>query len=679
VSGSVGDLVVEIAFTTAPLNTTPSWTDVSQYVRHVNGVQIQRGRSSEQSDFSPGTATVTLSNRDRRFDPRHASGPNYGNLLPGKAIRIRATWAAVNYPVFFGFIESWPQEYADGNVDATVTLTCLDGLTVLSELVQPDPVFKYTLSTIGSCALFLRNCDGTTWYDESGFGRHAYRVTDPLHSATSFGSTIFRTRPKPRTSTTFIGGRGYELPSAGADSAPAGVNGAATISSSLAAGLTSPSVTGGLFKPTSTVSLGTNWSLSFWFACNLASITGQPAPLINIINDVSRALFVADTSTNLAAGDDGQGVYMGGEGASTGDFRAADGKAHHAVITVAGGTALLYIDGVYVGTNAGGAAAATLLSIDLDTYSRIKAFPFTSTLITPPVSNITVQDVSAFTKTLSAAEVTGLYQRGLGQLSETSAARVSRLIADTDWPSAWVNVTTNPKGVCLDYTVAFQNTMDALGEVAATEQGRIFVDASGVLQFLGRYYQYEVTAGKTSQATFSDDGADVPYRQIGTDYSSREVQNDITVVATLGVSANTSDSTSITAYRRQPVTISTLLPGTTEATDMAAGLLLHRKDAVTRLSQPVAIQPAAKTTNWPTILGLEIGHRVTLELTPMQNVGSQISLPMAIEGIEWDISVDDWHVGYDLAPIPGDAVAATTWLIADDATYGKADTGRAGY
>lgn len=677
-SGSLADLVVEIAFTTDPLSTTPSWTDVSAYVRHDAGVQIFHGRPAELDDFQPGTLSLTLSNLDRRFDPDYTSGAYYPNVKPGKAIRVRALWSGVYYTRFVGFIDSWPQEYADGKVDATVQIDAFDGLTVLSEMVQPDPVFTYTLNTIGSCALFLRNSDGNTWFDESGFGRHAYRVADVAHSATTFGSRIFRTRPKPRTTNTYIGGVGYELPSAGADSAPAGVNGAATVSSSLTAGLTSPSVTGGLFRPTASVSLGANWSVALWFACDLASIAGQPAPLINIVNDVSRSLFGADSSTNLALGDNGVGIFMGGEGASTfGGPNVADGKAHHAVITVAGTVATLYIDGASTWTNPLGGAAATFLSVDLDTYSRATAFPFTSTLISPPVSNIVAQDITLFSKTLSAAEILGLYQRGLGQLSETSAARVSRLIAATDWPSAWVSVTTNPKGTCLDYTPAFQATLDALGEVASTEQGRLFVDASGVLQLQGRYAYLDTTRGKTVQAIFSDDGSDIAIKQTGTDHSTREVQNDITVIATLGVSADAQDATSIAAYRRQPATINTLLPSAVEATDMANGLLFHRKDRRARTRGPIEVQPATKTTNWPTVLTLEIGDRVQREITPI--VGPQSVLLLTVEGIEEDITVDDWVIGFHGSPVPGNAVAASTWLIADDAIFGKADTGRAGY
>lgn len=674
---SIADLVVEIAFTTDPLSTTPSWTDVSAYVRHEAGAQIHRGRPAELDEFQPGDFTCTLSNLDRRFDPDYTSGPYYPNVKPGKAIRVRGLWSGVYYTRFFGFIDSWPQEYADGKVDATVQIEAFDGLTVLSEMVQPDPVFTYTLNTIGSCALFLRNSDGNTWFDESGFGRHAYRITDVAHSATTFGSRIFRTRPKPRTTNTYIGGVGYELPSAGSDSAPSGVNGAATVSSSLAAGLTSPSVTGGLFRPSSTISLGANWSVSLWFACDLASIAGQPAPLINMINDVSRALFGADTSSNLALGDDGHGVLMGGEGAGTTGLNVADGKAHHAVITVAGTVSTLYVDGVSFASNPLGGAPATFLSIDLDTYSRATTFPFASTLLSPPVSNMVVQDITLFTKTLSAAEITGLYQRGNGQLSESTAARVSRLMAATDWPSAWVNVTTSPKGTCLDYTPAFQGTLDALSEVAATEQGRIFVDTAGVLQLHQRYQYLETTRGKTVQAIFSDDGSDIAIKQTGTDHSAREVQNDITVIATLGVSAEAQDATSVAAYRRQPATISTLLPSATEAGDMAAGLLYHRKDRRARTRGPIEVQPATKTTNWPTLLTLEIGDRIQREITPL--VGPQSVLLLTIEGIEEDITVDDWVIGFHGSPVPGGAVAATTFGVWDDATFGVWDTARWGY
>ncbi len=70
------------------------WTDVTSYVRAIN---ITRGRTDELSNFESGNASIVLDNRDRRFDPFHATGPYYGKLLPRRHIRVRGSNGPKNF------------------------------------------------------------------------------------------------------------------------------------------------------------------------------------------------------------------------------------------------------------------------------------------------------------------------------------------------------------------------------------------------------------------------------------------------------------------------------------------------------------------------------------------------------------------------------------------------------
>jgi hypothetical protein len=117
-------ITVEIAFATAPLAVTPTWTDVTAYVRSIP--QIRRGRQNPLTGIEAGTAIVVLDNRDRRFDPTYASGAYYPNVLPGKKIRVSATWAGVTYRLFTGYIDTWPPAWEASNQNSTVTITCTD-------------------------------------------------------------------------------------------------------------------------------------------------------------------------------------------------------------------------------------------------------------------------------------------------------------------------------------------------------------------------------------------------------------------------------------------------------------------------------------------------------------------------------------------------------------------------
>lgn len=100
-------------------------TEVSSYVRSLS---FDRGKPELVfDDISAGIARVVFDNRDRRFDPFHASGPYYGNLKPGK----RVTIAANGITVFDGRVQDWQLDYeVSGN--STATMIVEDALATLA-------------------------------------------------------------------------------------------------------------------------------------------------------------------------------------------------------------------------------------------------------------------------------------------------------------------------------------------------------------------------------------------------------------------------------------------------------------------------------------------------------------------------------------------------------------------
>ena len=114
-------ITVRIAFGSNPLD-TPVWTDVSSYVR---AISMQRGRQRELDRIEAGTAHLTLSNQDGRFDPTNSSSPYWPNVKPARRINIRATWAGTTYDLFTGYIENWPPDYPNSQ-DSTVEIAAVD-------------------------------------------------------------------------------------------------------------------------------------------------------------------------------------------------------------------------------------------------------------------------------------------------------------------------------------------------------------------------------------------------------------------------------------------------------------------------------------------------------------------------------------------------------------------------
>lgn len=128
---SLATLIVRAAFGSLPM-ATPSWTDITAYVREV---QIRRGRQNEFERVETGTATIILSNADRRFDPTFTTGAYYLDIWPMVRINIQGRWTSggltVDYDLYTGFAESWEPEWP-GKKDAICTLECTDGLKILN-------------------------------------------------------------------------------------------------------------------------------------------------------------------------------------------------------------------------------------------------------------------------------------------------------------------------------------------------------------------------------------------------------------------------------------------------------------------------------------------------------------------------------------------------------------------
>jgi hypothetical protein len=70
------------------LPNTITWTDITQRVNQVRGVNISRGAADELSETQPGTATLTLDNQDGALTPGNASSPFYPFVRRNAPIRI---------------------------------------------------------------------------------------------------------------------------------------------------------------------------------------------------------------------------------------------------------------------------------------------------------------------------------------------------------------------------------------------------------------------------------------------------------------------------------------------------------------------------------------------------------------------------------------------------------------
>ena len=133
-------MTVRLAFGENMMAAAPSWTDVSGLALDFS---IRRGRQHELDRIEAGEATVTLRNMAGDFWPLNAAGAYYDNVRPLVRLNIRATYSAVTYDLFTGFVESWRHSFLPGSANAIVTLTAVDGMKALA---------RYELNNAGYAA-----------------------------------------------------------------------------------------------------------------------------------------------------------------------------------------------------------------------------------------------------------------------------------------------------------------------------------------------------------------------------------------------------------------------------------------------------------------------------------------------------------------------------------------------
>jgi hypothetical protein len=505
---------------------------------------------------------------------------------------VSATWAATDYVLFRGYITSgFPQTYSKAKKQALVPLECYDAFAILNETALVDMYYGYIKTGVGSLAASWRRLVNRALVDR-------------------------------------ISGDQWPLKSS-----------AVTGAADLGVGLSDSDavVFDGTFRASgsaiSSVSSYNSWSFAAWVKFTSAGVG------------------------ILASGTDGTGTFNiaqnGGYISATWQTGAVifdkitarkwnDGSVHLVCLVVdsTGPTAKLYIDG-YDDTASSASFAGTTYPVVTMLGDYVG---FTSAYVG------TVQDMAIFTKALSSTEMLAMYRIGLNAANEDTGTRIGRALDSAGWPSAWRAITTQPYGTCAEVWSSGDSALSQLQLIAATEQGAMFVTRDGNITLKSRYtHDFAGSAAKVVQITLSDDGSDSAYVDLGFVYDDQLVQNQITVSSEAG-SAFYLDQTSIDKYGLQDASVTTQLGSYTELRAMAEGLIYWRKAPQIRTT-PITLYPQTKTSTWPTILGLDLGYRIQVELTP-PGVAAQYTAQQLIQQLDWDISSTDWAFTVQGSPVP---------------------------
>ena len=182
---------------TATLGTVTDWTPLGGYIGDVPVIQsvtITRPSTRQQGPlvtYDAGTCTVTLANSDGRFSPENLAGPyvtgGVSQIRPMVPLRVRATWAAVTYDLFSGYVRSWTPPTALNGPDYDYTVAAAqDPFCILEGVTLP------AAGAVGagelSGARVRRILTAAGWYDAAQGGSVLDAGQSAVQAAT-FGDT----------------------------------------------------------------------------------------------------------------------------------------------------------------------------------------------------------------------------------------------------------------------------------------------------------------------------------------------------------------------------------------------------------------------------------------------------------------------------------------------------------
>lgn len=634
-------ITVEVAFASTPLATSPTWTDVTTYVRNSPGIRISRGRASESSTFSAGQLSLTFDNRDRRFDPLHASGPYFGNLTPRKQIRVRANWQGTDFTLFRGFVAGWPTQHPVKGLDAVTSVVAYDGLAFLNDTPMPDQIERFLSSTVATPVRFYR------------FGSDA-GIVDTIANETI---------------------------SLMAGSLPIAANSMASEAGDKSQALQFDGLTG--FRRPDRLFFGDTFfgltgSISFWL--QTTSKGPSLSDWMSVLGDNGPG---TGQMTRVGIDSDGKLRYHYRESTLplsryvSSAISVADGQPHHIVISdPTSGDTRIYVDGVDRSTAQSGTVGP------VHRFDTIGA-PMRGTSDTYFTGAL--QDIALIPAEMTPVQVAFLYLAYAGARPEVASARLVSVLDSVNWPASWRQWSTYLTSVADVWRTNGTSALAQLQALGSTEQGRLFCDRNGDIFLQARHHASTDGIGRTVRVALADNGSAVPFVEFdGFDPGDRDVVNDVTASARYG-SARSSDATSITNNGQRGRSVSTLVRSVDEAKSIADGLVYLGKSPRSR-AMPVTVSLQDSAT-WSTtvgsaavgsalvggaavvhsLLGIDVGYRYRLSLTPM-GVGAATVQELLVESVDWSITQTDMEIQLSGTPAP-----ANHWAIVGTSTVGSTD------
>lgn len=574
---------IEVLYSTDDYTeTNPTWNYAhhghdGSALHNLRSYSVDRGRENELQEIDAGTATITLDNRDRLFDPTVS-----GALGPMNRWWIRVKFAGETHDRFKGYAERYELSWPDSGRDSEVTVSCADEFKVLN-LVRL-PTMNPPRDTYADLVAYELPDGYWRCNDEVSTFKAVAEIGGRDMVAYGPGGSHFTTRNSPIVGdrgTAFILGNGLRLET---DTLEPGSAGSAA---------NCQEITWGMWFRYDTGSISTRNLVT-----GPADGTSNPAYSIQL-NSSGQIVF----NTRNSAGS-----------VVTSTSQALDTNTWYFVVcTITGGSQRIYIDGV---------------QHDSDAFTA----PFHAD--NDATAQLFVGDQSATTQDFSFDEMwmkrLGVSLDRIGAMYEAAlergfaAANVDTRIGDV-LDAVGSFAPRSLRSTDTQVVARFMHGQEALSElrtalVTDNRDAMLFMSRSGVVTFLEFDHRTD-SPWNTAQMTFDDDGTDSRYLDAHMDRSDSFIANEVFVTRDSGLTKSASDATSRRKYGPRTLSVSTFGVSETPSQNIADALLLKYKLPLNRI--PAVVPDMSDANAAAASLSRDLGDRVRVIRRPL-GIGSAI-------------------------------------------------------
>ncbi len=239
--------------------------------------------------------------------------------------------------------------------------------------------------------------------------------------------------------------------------------------------------------------------------------------------------------------------------------------------------------------------------------------------------------------------------------NELSSTRVTNILNAIGWPSDRRDILTGTLQVGTQSDT--DNILSALQECEIAENAQLFISADGKVTFRNRDYRLSNTKAVNVQATFSNDGSNLPYQDVSVSFDDEEIINVYEWTREGGITQFKADTDSVInygAFSNQQTTIN--------ISDANVASLIEQKIAETATPiirfDKLVINPRQNTLLWNQALGREFGDRIKVKVVNPDS--SSFEDELLIESIQHNVSAlaQSWTWTLTLSP-----AGSSAWIL----------------